>query len=45
MKDVKVLFEEILEEANNKYLDFILFEDGDKIYNFFKGKLVAMQGG
>lgn len=37
MEDVKVLFEEILEEANNKYLDFILFEDGDKIYNSLKG--------
>ncbi|NMA86577.1 MAG: nitroreductase [Tissierellia bacterium] len=35
--DVKVLFEEIQGEANNKYFDFILFEEGEKIYNDLRG--------
>lgn len=35
--DIKVLFEKIQGETNNKYFDFILFEDGEKVYNNLKG--------
>lgn len=37
IEDVKSLFEKIQEEADNKYFDFVLFEDGEKIYNSLKG--------
>ncbi len=37
MEDVKALFEEIQRETNNKYFDFILFEEGEKIYDDLKG--------
>lgn len=37
MEDVLALFRKIEVEADNKYFDFVLFEDGEKIYNSFKG--------
>lgn len=37
MEDILALFKEIEAEADNKYFDFILFEDGEKIFDSLKG--------